>query len=61
MSKQPAPKSCPICGKPVAPEHLPFCSDRCRKIDLNRWLGETYRIPQTEDSPPSEDGVEYDE
>jgi endogenous inhibitor of DNA gyrase (YacG/DUF329 family) len=23
----------------------PFCSPRCRKIDLGRWLGEKYGIP----------------
>ena len=42
--------SCPICGKPVATEFRPFCSDRCRRIDLDRWLGETYRVP-TEERP----------
>lgn len=36
---------CPICGKPAMAAHQPFCSDRCRKVDLNRWLGEAYRIP----------------
>jgi endogenous inhibitor of DNA gyrase (YacG/DUF329 family) len=25
--------------------HFPFCSDRCKLIDLGRWLGESYRIP----------------
>jgi endogenous inhibitor of DNA gyrase (YacG/DUF329 family) len=39
---------CPICGKPVAPRAsnraFPFCSDRCRLIDLGKWLGEEYRI-----------------
>jgi endogenous inhibitor of DNA gyrase (YacG/DUF329 family) len=24
----------------------PFCSDRCRLIDLGRWLGESYGLPQ---------------
>ena len=61
MTKSPTAKSCPICGKPADPKHHPFCSDRCRKVDLNRWLGETYRIPETEDSPPSTDDGEYDE
>jgi len=23
---------------------FPFCSDRCRLIDLSKWLGEDYRI-----------------
>jgi len=24
---------------------FPFCSDRCRLLDLGKWLGEDYRIP----------------
>ena len=43
-------RGCPICGKPVAAEHRPFCSARCRRIDLDRWLGEAYRVP-TEEGP----------
>jgi endogenous inhibitor of DNA gyrase (YacG/DUF329 family) len=38
---------CPTCKKPVelsSPE-LPFCSERCRLIDLGRWSDEEYRIP----------------
>ncbi len=42
-------RTCPICGKPAAPRtenHAhPFCSDRCRLVDLGKWLGEAYRIP----------------
>ncbi len=26
-------------------EHKPFCSQRCQKIDLNRWLSEVYLVP----------------
>ena len=40
--------SCPNCGKPVVAEFRPFCSERCRRIDLDRWLGETYRVPMEE-------------
>ena len=38
---------CPTCKKPVKNNNaeFPFCSDRCRRIDLGRWLGEKYRIP----------------
>jgi endogenous inhibitor of DNA gyrase (YacG/DUF329 family) len=33
---------------------LPFCSSRCRLIDLGRWLGEEYRIaPATEGEGPA--------
>jgi endogenous inhibitor of DNA gyrase (YacG/DUF329 family) len=35
---------------------FPFCSRRCKTIDLGRWLGETYRIPAEGeiDEPPPE-------
>lgn len=51
---------CPICHKVLAdaPDdypHRPFCSQRCKTIDLGNWLGETYRIsrPLTEDDEDS--------
>lgn len=39
---------CPICGKKSDKDHAPFCSNRCQQVDLNRWLGEQYRIPTEE-------------
>ncbi|MDX6806451.1 DNA gyrase inhibitor YacG [Terrihabitans rhizophilus] len=45
-------KSCPICGKPAAPDHRPFCSTRCADVDLNRWLSGAYRVET--DEPPSD-------
>jgi endogenous inhibitor of DNA gyrase (YacG/DUF329 family) len=44
---------CPTCKKPViyGTKWFPFCSDRCRLIDLGRWHDEEFRIPATE--PPS--------
>jgi uncharacterized protein len=38
---------CPICKKDVAPgdPYMPFCSDRCRIIDLGNWASEKYVIP----------------
>jgi endogenous inhibitor of DNA gyrase (YacG/DUF329 family) len=42
-------KACPICGKPQAQATLPFCSSRCRDVDLNRWLKGTYVIPGRDD------------
>jgi endogenous inhibitor of DNA gyrase (YacG/DUF329 family) len=38
-------KPCPICGKPAAEASRPFCSERCRDVDLNRWLSNSYAIP----------------
>lgn len=49
---------CPICGKPSLATHVPFCSKRCKQIDLANWLGEAYRIPashEDEDHPSQED------
>jgi endogenous inhibitor of DNA gyrase (YacG/DUF329 family) len=39
---------CPICGKAVSADGdaAPFCSTRCKMIDLGRWLGEDYRISE---------------
>ena len=36
---------CPICGRPAIPEQRPFCSARCRQMDLNHWLTGRYSIP----------------
>ena len=46
---------CLRCNKEVAKEgneFFPFCSDRCKLVDLGRWIGEEYRIPVEE--KPSE-------
>ncbi|TCL96179.1 endogenous inhibitor of DNA gyrase (YacG/DUF329 family) [Rhizobium sp. PP-WC-2G-219] len=44
---------CPECGRPSHREHYPFCSNRCRDLDLSRWLTGAYAIPvsQDEDNP----------
>lgn len=40
------PLHCPICRKPVEPSSAdaPFCSDRCRVLDLGKWASGEYRI-----------------
>ena len=40
------PILCPTCKKPVDPanEDFPFCSDRCRLIDLGAWASGDYRV-----------------
>jgi uncharacterized protein len=53
---------CPRCGKTTATEknrYRPFCSERCKLIDLDNWMAGTYRIPvatadedEDGDSPP---------
>ena len=56
VKRPPGTPPCPTCRGPVPPagEAFPFCSSRCRTIDLGRWLGEEYRIPAVEDE--DEDG-----
>ena len=51
---------CPICeaampGAAVEWPDYPFCSPRCRKIDLGRWLGEKYGIPAEDQSKAEAD------
>jgi uncharacterized protein len=52
---------CPICDRVMQGQsqtewpQYPFCSQKCRLIDLGRWLGEQYRIaPETEGEAPAE-------
>lgn len=55
MPRSSDPKRCPICGKPPAEEHAPFCSRGCKDRDLLQWLGEGYRIPGPPAGPESLD------
>ncbi len=54
---------CPRCGKPVkwVPESAwrPFCSARCKQIDLGAWASGDYRIPDT--TPPDPDSKNHSE
>ena len=50
---------CPICERELGPDAdaklRPFCSSRCRLVDLDRWLSGDYRIPGRA-VPPQEGG-----
>ena len=50
---------CPRCGGPsaYAPENKwrPFCSERCKIIDLGAWAAESYRVSSDDQQPPSEE------
>lgn len=52
-------KPCPICGKPTGDPSqagfAPFCSSRCKDVDLNRWLKGAYAIPVVETDESDED------
>jgi len=53
---------CPICGKEVTPRSanpaFPFCTARCKSIDLGKWLNEEYRVPAPPDDALGDDGSE---
>jgi endogenous inhibitor of DNA gyrase (YacG/DUF329 family) len=58
---------CPICSRPIAIASMddlpsfPFCSDRCKLIDLGRWIDGAYAIPAAADEEKLEDEEEDDE
>ncbi|MFC4254942.1 DNA gyrase inhibitor YacG [Altererythrobacter xixiisoli] len=41
MTKRP----CPMCKKPRSEQFTPFCSARCRDLDLASWFDESYAVP----------------
>ena len=52
---------CPTCKlefQSAASTALPFCSERCKTIDLGRWLDESYTLPDVPD--PEDDEVPED-
>ncbi len=52
---------CPTCRKIVLrkEEHFPFCSDRCRVIDLGKWVSGGYVISTPLNDPESGGEAEY--
>jgi endogenous inhibitor of DNA gyrase (YacG/DUF329 family) len=65
---------CPSCKKPTdsaTDADFPFCSDRCRLMDLGAWAAEKYvvsdpifdeeEIPEADRRAPQEDGHENDD
>jgi len=60
MPAKPQIVTCPTCNKPVAwvPEQQfkPFCSQRCKLIDLGDWATEAHKIPG-EPAFQAEDGA----
>jgi uncharacterized protein len=60
---------CPVCKKIIDKatrqdsrnrKYYPFCSDRCKLIDLGKWLDANYTIPAVENDKTTEDVVERD-
>ena len=55
---------CPTCGHTFDPEKtpsMPFCSLRCRQVDLGRWLEETHAIPTDSEAAAEADAAEQEE
>ncbi len=58
---QPASRivACPQCGTPVEwsarSAFRPFCSQRCKMVDLGAWAAERYRVPDDERPPDDDD------
>jgi len=53
---------CPVCKKESAWKDnpfRPFCSDRCRLMDLGKWASEEYRIAGEKKIPRTEEGAKY--
>lgn len=48
-------RPCPECRRPAARETYPFCSVRCKNIDLNRWLSGSYVLPGVEEESGDEE------
>jgi endogenous inhibitor of DNA gyrase (YacG/DUF329 family) len=61
MTRAPSRARCPTCKREVEtapekrPREFPFCSERCRLLDLHRWFSEDYRIPAARPGPPAEE------
>ena len=59
---------CPLCGKSFEIAQLsdlpsfPFCTDRCKLVDLGRWIDGAYAIPDKSPAgTPGPDAVEDEE
>ncbi len=60
---------CPICGKPVEWKDnpfRPFCSERCKLVDLGRWVSDEYSVPgsplpqESDETPPPQTSNDND-
>lgn len=56
----PVKNHCPICKQTADHngEHYPFCSKRCKTIDLGRWADESYKITRPIEQRDLEEGVD---
>jgi len=61
MNQNPRSVACPTCGRRAlwtpANAWRPFCSERCKLIDLGAWATEKYRVPIAESNDQPEDAA----
>jgi endogenous inhibitor of DNA gyrase (YacG/DUF329 family) len=64
MPREPLCVNCPQCDGRVLRDDtheaawFPFCSERCRLLDLGRWFDEEHRIAGADGALPAEDDLE---
>ena len=62
FAKPPRSVACPRCGAQTlfGPDNpfRPFCSERCRLIDLGAWANESYRVPDSTPADPADESGE---
>ena len=62
MASESTPRlvACPQCGKmtawTTANAFRPFCTERCKMIDLGAWASESYRVPTAQSEPDQPEG-----
>ena len=63
MAKKASSLRCPTCRTIVTKdgEHFPFCSDRCRLIDLGKWASGAYRVSSPILDPEVLEGINQQE
>lgn len=52
------PVKCPTCEKEFnyySSEYRPFCSEKCKMVDLGHWFKETYKVPEKEQDKDKKD------
>ena len=60
MKEKQTQAKCPTCKKPFKAAEVdrtvfPFCSKRCKAVDLGKWIAEDYRIPSNEVTIPTDE------
>lgn len=63
-TRKPPIVTCPQCSTEViwysqASPYRPFCSERCKLIDLGQWASESYRVPASDDPAKITDEGNY--